>query len=161
MHDTQSSFLYKILDSVSPALGCFIVLSISSKCVMLQMAMVAKVLLVVLAFGCSTVTSQSTTGDYDDEPLTVSQAQLDQTDITNLEQKMMLHLHDLQQQLQPQIQSEIRKLEQKIMLQVNGLQQQVSNLQRQLSSKFGELRSMITVFSRRVGKCYNLLLSSI
>jgi len=60
------------------------------------MASVARALLVVLlTCGCQ---SQSTTGDYDDESLTQLLPQLEML-VTKLEEKLMMELRGLQQQL--------------------------------------------------------------
>jgi len=64
----------------------------------LQMAMVAKVLMVVLAFGCATVMNQSTTCDHDDKSLIRILPHLEML-ITKLEGKMMLEMAGLEQQL--------------------------------------------------------------
>jgi len=62
------------------------------------------VLLFVLAFGCVTVMSQSTTDEHGDEPLTSLQTHIEQIDlkILHLKQKnkkMLLQINGLQQQL--------------------------------------------------------------
>jgi len=62
------------------------------------MAMVAKVLMVVLAFGCATVMNQSTTRDHDDKSLIRILPHLEML-ITKLEGKMMLEMAGLEQQL--------------------------------------------------------------
>jgi len=62
------------------------------------MAMVAKVLMVVLAFGCATVMNQSTTRDHDDKSLIRILPHLEML-ITKLEGKMMLEMAGLEQRL--------------------------------------------------------------